>query len=71
MKIGMDIKVCDKTECEFKDETYGLCMLTCGGNKRGCPIPDNCPYKNLHIIRCIPLDVCGEKNECPVINLIL
>ena len=66
MKVGIDVKVCRKMNCE-KLRLNGRCsylLHKCQTAHIGCIIPKECSYKNLHILRDVKLyrESC---KECP------
>ena len=64
-KLGIDIWICMITGCENYDNHSGRCeLLDCGHRKyknnpsqNRCPIPKECPYSTIHILK-------DKKQEC-------
>ena len=74
MKIGIDLNICSKINCEYWILSIGhvssyckasvvfpeeICMVKCLDRVEGCPIPKKCKYKTLHIISGQRLNYCG------------
>ena len=71
--IGISADICVKAKCshykwiyhEDKYKIFDCDLIDCNNrNGDGCPIPENCKYKNLHILEGHEIDLVYCDGKC-------